>query len=54
MNLEELRSYKEELLKIAAQYGASNIEVFGSVARGDATEDSDVDLLMDIEKMVRI
>ncbi|MEO1095387.1 MAG: nucleotidyltransferase family protein [Cyanobacteria bacterium J06638_28] len=36
-------------MAIATQYGASNIRVFGSVARGEATEKSDVDLLVDLE-----
>lgn len=31
------------------KYGASNIRVFGSVARGEANEDSDIDLLVDLE-----
>ena len=30
------------------RYGASNPRLFGSVARGDAREDSDVDLLVDL------
>src|SRR5205823_14713536 len=33
---------------IAARYGASNIRVFGSVARGEADEKSDIDLLVDM------
>ena len=47
MNLEELKSYREDILKIARRYHAPNIRVFGSVARGPATENSDVDLLVD-------
>jgi predicted nucleotidyltransferase len=50
MQLEELRSYKPQILEIAARYGVSNIRVFGSVARGDADENSDVDLLIEMEK----
>ncbi len=39
---------KRELIKrIAAEHGASNVRVFGSRARGDATPDSDVDLLVE-------
>lgn len=38
---------REALLKLAAKHGASNVRVFGSVARGEATEDSDLDLLVD-------
>jgi len=34
-------------VQLAARYGASNVRVFGSVARGEARPDSDVDLLVD-------
>jgi predicted nucleotidyltransferase len=47
--LAELRGRRDEILKIASRYGVFNIRVFGSVARGDATDSSDVDLLVDIE-----
>ncbi|MGD9890111.1 MAG: nucleotidyltransferase family protein [Dehalococcoidia bacterium] len=46
--LADLRARREEILRIAAAYGASNVRVFGSVARGDAQADSDIDLLVDI------
>ncbi len=36
----------EEIKALAAQYGVDNIRVFGSVARGEATPDSDIDLLV--------
>jgi uncharacterized protein len=42
-----LREHREEILAAAAAVGASNVRVFGSVARGDETPDSDVDLLVD-------
>ena len=48
--LEFLRRNRGEILRIAAQRGVSNIRVFGSVARGDSTAESDVDLLVDFEK----
>ncbi|MBZ0277194.1 MAG: nucleotidyltransferase family protein [Anaerolineae bacterium] len=41
-----LRERREEILRLAAQHGASNVRVFGSVARGEATPESDVDLLV--------
>jgi predicted nucleotidyltransferase len=47
--LDDLRTRREEILRIAAAHGASNVRVFGSVARGDAAADSDVDLLVDLE-----
>lgn len=49
--LEELlRTKREEILEIAKKYGAYNVRVFGSVARGDADEKSDIDFLVDMEK----
>jgi hypothetical protein len=48
MNIEELRSRRAEILRLAALHGASNIRVFGSVARGEADERSDVDFLVDM------
>jgi len=50
MNLEQLKEKKENILKIAANYGAYNIRVFGSVARGEASQDSDIDFLVDMEE----
>ncbi len=50
MGIEELlKDRREEILRIAAQHGAHNVRVFGSVARGDARPDSDVDLLVEME-----
>jgi predicted nucleotidyltransferase len=46
--LDDLRARRKEILEIAAQYGASNVRVVGSVARHEATPTSDVDLLMTI------
>ena len=46
---ELVRAKREEILKIAAKHGAGNVRVFGSVARGDAGPDSDIDLLVDME-----
>jgi uncharacterized protein len=40
---------KKDILKIAARHGARNIRIFGSVARGEARSDSDVDFLVDME-----
>jgi hypothetical protein len=44
-----LRARREEILRIAAQHGARNVRIFGSVARGEAKLDSDVDVLVDLE-----
>lgn len=48
--LEYLRSRREEILRVAEQHGAYNVRVFGSVVRGEATADSDVDFLIDLEE----
>ena len=45
-----LRDKRDEIVQIARRYGASNIRVFGSVARGDATDESDLDLLVKLER----
>ena len=44
-----LRARKGEIVEIVAAHGASNVRVFGSVARGTAGPGSDVDLLVDFE-----
>jgi predicted nucleotidyltransferase len=50
MGIEELLlPFREEILKIAAKYGAYNMRIFGSVARGEATPDSDVDFLVELD-----
>jgi predicted nucleotidyltransferase len=50
MGIEDLLSAKKpEILRAAKDHGAGNVRVFGSVARGDASADSDVDLLVDLE-----
>jgi predicted nucleotidyltransferase len=50
VTLESLRSgNREQVLRLAALHGARNVRVFGSVARGESTERSDVDLLVDWE-----
>ncbi|MCB9451495.1 MAG: nucleotidyltransferase family protein [Anaerolineaceae bacterium] len=45
--LSDLRARRDEILAIAKRYGASNVRVFGSVARGEATPESDVDFLVE-------
>jgi len=50
MSLAELvQTRREDILRTASQHGAYNVRVFGSVARGDADEQSDLDLLVDME-----
>jgi predicted nucleotidyltransferase len=44
-----LKEKREEILRIAAVHGARNVRVFGSVVRGEATDTSDIDFLVDME-----
>jgi predicted nucleotidyltransferase len=48
VTLSELRRRRADLYAIARRYGVSNIRVFGSVARADADDASDLDLLVDL------
>jgi predicted nucleotidyltransferase len=49
MRIDELlKERRQEILRIAARHGAHNVRVFGSVARGEAGPDSDVDLLVEV------
>ena len=49
VSLESLKANRAKILALAEKYGASNVRVFGSVARGEAQADSDVDFLIDLE-----
>ena len=42
-----LKAKREQIIAIAAKHGANNLRIFGSVARGEADERSDLDLLID-------
>ena len=50
MDLEQLiREKREEIVKIAREHGACHVRVFGSVVRGEAGPQSDVDFLVEME-----
>ncbi|MCZ2391437.1 MAG: nucleotidyltransferase family protein [Acidobacteria bacterium] len=49
MRIEQITNRKDEIARIAKRHGATNIRVFGSIARGDADNDSDIDFLVDME-----
>lgn len=49
MLLDFLRTQRKEILEIAQRYGAYDVQVFGSVARGEDRPDSDVDFLVQFE-----
>lgn len=44
-----LRERRDQILEVAANHHAGNVRVFGSVARGEEDEGSDIDLLVDME-----
>ncbi len=46
---ELLKNKREEILRIASKHGARNIRIFGSVARGEAGSESDLDFLVELE-----
>lgn len=48
MRLAELRSLAPQIHLLISRYGATNLVVFGSVARDEASDHSDVDLLVDL------
>lgn len=45
----DLQQKRHEIIQIAARHGASNVRLFGSVARGEDRAESDLDLLVDME-----
>ena len=45
---QRVRQHRTEIARIADSHGASNVRVFGSVARGEDSADSDIDLLVDL------
>ena len=44
-----LKAKREEILRVCARYGAPNVRIFGLIARGEADEQSDIDLIVDFE-----
>lgn len=48
-----IEHHRDEILDLAKQYGIENVRVFGSMARGDANDASDVDLLISVPDGVR-
>ena len=54
MTLQDLiKAKRSEIIAIAAKHGAYNVRIFGSVARGEATENSDIDILVDYDSSQR-
>jgi predicted nucleotidyltransferase len=48
-SIAQLARVRAEIMAAAARHGATNVRVFGSVARGDADAASDIDFLVDFE-----
>lgn len=46
---ELLRKERDKILEVAARHGARNVRIFGSAARGEANDQSDVDFLVEME-----
>ena len=53
LTVADLRARREDILRVAGAFGARNVRIFGSVARGEAKEGSDVDVLVDLPEDVR-
>jgi len=47
--LEMLRERKDEIVQTLRKYNAGNVRVFGPISRGEATPDSDIDLICDYD-----
>ena len=54
ITLEDLRARRDEILSLAEKYGAYNVRIFGSVARGEANVDSDIDVLVNFQSCVSL
>lgn len=49
LTCQDIRNRRQEILEIAGRYGAHDVRIFGSVARGDTTDSSDLDLIVRFE-----
>jgi uncharacterized protein len=47
--MDQIRSQRDAILRLAAQHGIRRVRVFGSVVRGESSPHGDVDVLVDIE-----
>lgn len=49
-NIDLVRKHRGDILSIASRYGVLNVRVFGSTVRGEDTNESDIDFLVEFEK----
>jgi len=49
LNDEFVKRHRDEILQLAAKYGAYNVRIFGSVSRGESDADSDIDFWVEME-----
>jgi len=49
LSLEDIRKKRDDVLRIAAEHGAREVRVFGSVVRNEAKGDSDIDVLVKLD-----
>lgn len=54
MNFSTLRRYAPQIQQIAIKYGIAKVFVFGSTARGEASAQSDIDLLVEMQEGVSL
>lgn len=47
---QHFRTPRAEILRLAREHGAQNVRIFGSAARGEDTDDSDLDVLVEMEE----
>jgi predicted nucleotidyltransferase len=49
VSFNDIKTRREEILRLADCHGAHNVRIFGSLVRGENTESSDIDLLVTME-----
>jgi len=50
MGIDPVQGKRDEILRVARRHGAGRVRIFGSIARGKAMPDSDIDILVEMER----